>query len=200
MKNFFRLLSAIFSVAIMASVSRGAGVTVITHGYDQYFSGYPAWVDSMAQAITNAAGQKGLKTCWYHLQIGGNTYTGLTGTLTTRSATAANDAEEIVLTVDWSALADHTAFGENVTADDIAPWIASSLLVTDQSGSCLASRPLHLIGHSRGGVVMLETAKILGSYGIWVDQVTTLDPHPLALGDFGVIPFSTPLDPTPILY
>ena len=199
MKKIFRLVTAIFSVAVMASISRGAGVTVITHGYDQYFQGYPAWVDSMAQAITNAAGQKGLKTSWYHLQIGGNTFTGLTGTLTTRSATAANDAEEIVLTVDWSALADHNAFGENVTADDIAPWIAGSLLVTNQAGSYLASRPLHLIGHSRGAVVMLETAKILGAYGIWVDQVTTLDPHPLASGDLGVL-FNTPLDPTPTLY
>ncbi len=203
MKQFFRLVAGIFCAVIMASVSRGAGVTVITHGYESVFQGYPLWVDSMAQAITNAAGQKGLKTAWYHLQIGGNTFTGLTGNLTNRSATAASDAEEIVLTVDWSALADHTVdslAGQNATSSDIAPWIAAALLTKNQAGFSMANYPIHLIGHSRGGSVMLETAKILGSYGIWVDHVTTLDPHPLGITDPGVIFGNTRFDATPILY
>ena len=34
-----------------------AGVTVITHGW-QLDQSYPAWVDNMAQAVTNAAGVK----------------------------------------------------------------------------------------------------------------------------------------------
>jgi hypothetical protein len=41
--------------------------------------------------------------------------------------------------------------------------------------------PLHLIGHSRGGSVVTELARLLGAQGVWVDQVTTLDPDPVSL-------------------
>jgi hypothetical protein len=47
--------------------------------------------------------------------------------------------------------------------------------------------PLHFIGHSRGGSVITEMARLLGAQGIWVDQVTTLDPRPVAqFGDAAV--------------
>jgi hypothetical protein len=43
----------------------------------------------------------------------------------------------------------------------------------------LASRPLHLIGHSRGAVVNSDAVRRLAAAGIGVDHVTTMDPHPV---------------------
>ena len=39
--------------------------------------------------------------------------------------------------------------------------------------------PIHLIGHSRGASSVGALAEDLGQAGIWVDQVTYLDTHPL---------------------
>lgn len=36
---------------------------------------------------------------------------------------------------------------------------------------------------------MSELAQLLGEKGIWVEQISTLDSHPLAAGDYGVAPW-----------
>ena len=61
-------------------------------------------------------------------------------------------------------------------------------------GRPLAELPLHLVGHSRGGSVVTEMARLLGAQGVWVDQVTTLDPRPVsALGDAAVTTYTNVL-------
>ena len=42
-----------------------------------------------------------------------------------------------------------------------------------------AELPMHFIGHSRGAALLLEAAHALAESGIWVEHVTTLDPHPV---------------------
>ncbi len=199
-------------ISLIASVhhAEATGVTVITHGwiqtFESTFSGRPLWMENMVQAVTNAAYRQGLKSSWYHLHVTGNFVTGTQGTLSRVSTSSAFDSDEMVLTVDWSDIAEHTAplSGQLFTTDDVAAWVSGSLVGTYSGigiNEPLASRPIHLIGHSRGGSVMLETARRLGLQGIWVDHLTTLDPHPLARPDFGVSPFGFhPGDPAAVLY
>lgn len=198
--------------AILVFVAAGghsttaAGVTVITHGWQYQLSPYPEWMDTMARAITNVAVQKGQTCSWYHLRIGGDIVSGYNSVLSIISTETAAQTSEVVLTVDWSNIADHTQLGGGnlYNTEDVAGWISGGLRVTDTSiglASPLASRPLHLIGHSRGGSVMLETARLLGTHGIWVDHLTTLDPHPLTFPDIGVFPLGTyEGDPAAVLY
>src|ERR1035441_4058387 len=174
MKNFFRLLSAIFSVAIMASVSRGAGVTVITHGFN-LTPGFPGWVDGMAQAITNAAYQRGLNSSWYHIYVHGDIFSGYTATMSRVSDSTADNTAEVVVTVDWSDISDqlNVLSGSDIRADYVASWVSGTLLAAYPSlgiSTPLAGRPIHLIGHSRGASVMTETARMLGANGVWVDH------------------------------
>ena len=185
------MLVLFLSVAAGNHSANAGGVTVITHGAELFGAGYPSWVDEMAIAVTNAAAAKGYPSSWYHVTIYGDIFVGFQDAISRRSTTAATNTEEVVVTVDWSSLADHSQvfIGAHITTADIARFLAGRLLKADLAwgiASPLATGPLHLIGHSRGGSVELETAKILGSHGIWVDHVTTLDPHPLNSGDTGV--------------
>ncbi len=43
----------------------------------------------------------------------------------------------------------------------------------------LADLPIHIIGHSRGASVGAALCKDLDRAGVWVDQMTNLDPHPV---------------------
>ena len=87
---------------------------------------------------------------------------------------------DVVITVDWSSLStiDATSTGT------VAEAVTDTLLNSGPSlgfGGLLPEIPFHLIGHSRGGSLVAEIAGDLGKQGIWVDQVTTLDPHPLGI-------------------
>jgi len=161
---------AVLLVACASQSARAGGVTVITHGYESPYFGYPGWVDTMADQIAAAAEAKGQTTSRYHLVIGHTLLAGPYQTLDATSSNLASDADEVIVTVDWAAWADHLdpAYGSHANTADIAAILATDLLATLPSrgiSSPLASRPLHLIGHSRGASVMMETARILGSSG-----------------------------------
>jgi len=180
------LLVLMSFVGITATVF-ASGVTIITHGL-QPFLGYPAWVDRMAQATIHAASQRGLSTTWYHIYIYKNG-SSIVSTVIRKPASSSTPQSEIVVTVDWSVLSNHLLSG-GVTTDQVAYELAKVLRTPDPAIGLtlpLTAKPLHLIGHSRGGSVMLETAHLLGKSGIWVDHLTTLDPHPLVYPDAGII-------------
>jgi len=90
------------------------------------------------------------------------------------------DSGEILIKLDWSQLA--TAVDNSTTdiASSVVPRLLSSAFIPELGGKALAEFPIHLIGHSRGGSVVTEIARLLGMQGIWVDHVTTLDPHPIS--------------------
>jgi hypothetical protein len=68
-----------------------------------------------------------------------------------------------------------------------ASAVLSMTLIPEMGGRPLAELPLHVIGHSRGGSVVTEMARLLGAEGIWIDHVTTLDPRPVSqFGDASV--------------
>ena len=107
-------------------------------------------------------------------------------TLIAGTAPLLTDSGEIVVKLDWSTLS-----GGGTPTTTIAQATVNALLSTtlipEMGGRPLTELPLHVVGHSRGGSVITEMARLLGAEGIWVDQVTTLDPHPVSqFGDAAV--------------
>ena len=155
----------------------GAGVTIIIHGWNPDNS-QPTWMTTMANAIINRSGGIG--------QIGTITVTGTKGNLTATCSNwnfnlATATSGEIVILVNWTAVADNITTG--VTAQEVAATVAPLIYESQNSQPALSELPIHLIGHSRGGGMVYEIARLLGLQGIEIEQVTSLDPHPLTASD-----------------
>ena len=166
------------------------GLTIITHGYQAFWSDLPAWVDEMAVAIANRFG--GINTIPIYTMkiIKDDSGQIIAEDLVKGTGTSAPDfklAGGAIIKIDWSDL----SCGDPLTCPE---WTKTALigdaiftkLGTDLSGDW-ARVPIHLIGHSRGTSVNSRLAADLGANGIWVDHFTTLDPHPVTIfGDFDV--------------
>ena len=88
---------------------------------------------------------------------------------------------EAIIALDWSTLA--TAEQSTV---NIAKAAANYILKDTPLNNQLLSLPIHLIGHSRGASLMAALAEKLGEKGLFVDQLTLLDPIPVS-GDWGFL-------------
>ena len=167
------------------SVTAG-GVTIITHGFN---SNVTDWIIPMAEKVGEYPGFPGTTYSCYVISItrnGSGQYVA-SATLKNETPPLLTDSGEMLVKLDWSTL---SSFGGPSTTT-IAQTVVSALLATnfipELGGRPIAELPLHLIGHSRGGSVITEMARLLGAQGVWVDQVTTLDPRPVSqFGDASV--------------
>ncbi|MFZ4725321.1 MAG: T9SS type A sorting domain-containing protein [Paludibacter sp.] len=119
-------------------------------------------------------------------QIGTITVSGTKGALIATCSNwnynlATATSGEIVVLVNWTAVSNHLTTG--VTAQEVAAAIAPKIYQSQNAQPALSELPIHLMGHSRGGGMAYEIARLLGLQGIEVEQVTSLDPHPLTATD-----------------
>src|SRR5882762_2455465 len=178
-KNFFILLALL---SVQESESLAAGVTLITHG----FSGNVTdWIIPMAQKIPAYYRFPGTNFSCYEIYFIQDSQGNYVPTQSRIGGVQPTNAEsgEIIVKLDWSQLAGSVFGGAPYSTTDLAPAFASALLSTnfipELGGRALVELPLHLVGHSRGGSMMCEITRLLGAQGVWVDHLTTLDPHPL---------------------
>ncbi len=169
-----------------------SGVTILTHGYNGSITG---WVAGMSSAIAERAG--GASDVSQYTMIvnhGGsdNKVQVLSLSLDAGSPSpTATKSGEIIIKLDWSQISDGS-----VSSRVVGDVVADFMLDSHAGIPALADFPIHLIGHSRGASVNVEIADRLGSHGIWVDQQTFLDPHPVdgvndfLNADFGDVPMS----------
>jgi hypothetical protein len=161
-----------------------SGVTLITHGFN---GSVDDWVTAMADAI---AGRPDLSIDQprYRVEVTDPGHDGgpLAVVNTSRSGPAIGSAAnpEIVILLNWADVAGTLTLGGGYhrSTVDVAAAVAEKLVSANflsDFAAPLAELPFHLISHSRGASLVGELAKELGEHGVWVDQVTTLDPHPV---------------------
>lgn len=169
-------LCALAMVGLLGQAN-AAGVTLITHGLNGNVDG---WVTGMATSIPNYRRFPGMHFTSYELSFSNfNSAYYLTAVRVAGIAPADSDSGEIVVKLDWRQLADGNSYNTYQVAAAVLPALLSTNFIAELGGHALAEFPLHLIGHSRGGSLMCELSRLLGTNGVWVDHLTTLDPHPL---------------------
>jgi hypothetical protein len=178
-----------------------SGVTLITHGFGSNASD-GSWVREMGAAISarmeDTLGHPAFREILLSVQDDGAG--GMQVDARRLHADLADKASgETLVYLDWGEFAGSffdTATYTNALAStaEIAAAVLPRLLepIAGITSVPLVAEPLHFIGHSRGGSLLAELTKLLGEYGIWVDQLTTLDPHPVdgVREPTGIIDFS----------
>ncbi len=162
--------------ALVPFSAKAAGVTIITHGLNDSVNG---WVAAMAGQMTNYYRFPGTNYTMYEMYFynnGGNYY--LAANLISGGPPSTTDSGEIIVELDWSLLADGNSYNTYQVASAVVPALLNTNFFPGL-GHSLVEFPIHLIGHSRGGSLMSQISLLLGTNGVWIDQLTTLDPHPL---------------------
>jgi hypothetical protein len=168
-------LLAALVLASSAGILHAAGITLITHGDNGTTTG---WISGMA---TNALSPRlGGNVPVYRINVT-NVGTGLATSVVKVTGgnplTSANG--ELIVMLDWGPVSSGSTTTFDV-ANVVAPLFAQTNLIADLGGHALAEFPIQIMGHSRGASLVCELSKLLGQSGLWVDQVTALDAHPLS--------------------
>lgn len=156
-----------------------AGVTLFTHGLNGNVAG---WVGAAAEATAERVGGARAASI-YTMTVGERS-----GRLAVTSfapdsgqrALRDTSAGEIVVKLDWGSVS-----GGRYATQTVARAVADYMLVAHGDTPALAELPLHLAGHSRGASLVSALSEDFGEAGVFVDQVTYLDPVPVdGVGDF----------------
>ncbi|MGC4033398.1 MAG: calcium-binding protein [Tepidisphaeraceae bacterium] len=151
-----------------------AGVTLLTHGYNGDVNG---WVATAAADIQARAGGRNAASI-YTMSVAENSNGRLTVTAFTADANQIDyrntTAGELIVKLDWSTVSDG-----DYTTQAVAQVVSDYMLAAHGTVPAMAELPLQLIGHSRGASLVSALSQDLGEAGVWVDQVTYLDPHPV---------------------
>ncbi|MBW2494475.1 MAG: hypothetical protein JRE43_06955 [Deltaproteobacteria bacterium] len=182
-----RAMLALLVSTLMAGApqSAAAGTTVITHGFAADATTPALWTFTMAEAILEADGDP--SDCG---AIGSETPLGTVFLYSPDFGSwdfyCGSDTPngEIALVFNWAEESDGADTGgtqgfAEAAADALYAALRDPQLAGNFAGVDLLAGDTHFIGHSRGAVVNSDCVERLAAAGIAVDQVTTLDPHPV---------------------
>jgi hypothetical protein len=148
------------------------------------------WVIAMADRMANYHRFPGNNFTCYELYFAlTNSNYVLTWRRLGGSPPPSTDSGEIFIKLDWRQLADNDYTTYDVAAA-VVPRLLQTNFISEMNAHALAELPLHLIGHSRGASLVCQLSRLLGTNGVWVDHLTTLDPHPLNNDGFFDFPFT----------
>jgi hypothetical protein len=177
-RGFCRLFAAFLLGGILApSLAIGAGVTLITHGLNGDTDG---WITAMANAIPNFTPLNPTNFTCYELYLvpNGKGYQ-VTANRVSGNPPLTTDAAEIIIKLDWRQIADGNSSNTYQVARMFIPALLTTNFIPELGGHAIVELPLHFIGHSRGGSLICELSRELGTNGVWVDHISNLDAHPL---------------------
>jgi len=160
-------------------LTRGAGVTIITHGLN---GNVTDWIIPMSQQIPAYDTFPGSAYSCYQITVDADFFHNFSVTQSRIGGVnpTNSDSGEILIKLDWSSLAVNPTYSTSDIADHVVPKLLATNFISELGGRALSEFPIHLIGHSRGGSVVTEMARLLGQQGVWVDHQTTLDPAPIS--------------------
>lgn len=189
------LLLLAFGLAAQGPRASAAGVTLITHGH---LANATEWVIPMAAALPAharfpATGSNDFACYQITVVASGSGFT-VTPTFLAGSSPTNTASGELFIKLDWSDIANDLVSDSTANiAAAVVPRLLQTNFIAGLGGRALAELPLHFIGHSRGGSLVCEMARLLGLQGVWVDQLTLLDPHPVNNDGFSdpLLPFVT---------
>lgn len=161
-RKAFTLFSVMLVTLTWTPLSRGAGVTIVTHGYNSTVTnGWgPPMIDAVFSRMPLYNGHN--SACLYQIYVTDSG--GLQVTHGPRIGTdpLLTDTGEILVELDWSTIDDLIPV---YSTSDIAAVVAVALrnesFISDLQGRALAELPIHFIGHSRGASLVCELARRL---------------------------------------